>query len=156
MITSINEWRKFKLNEDNSTITAFKKLPEGMFFIVTRAEKRVTKDSYEHGEDPDTTQTHDMTSEAQGNYTSVQELAENLSISNDHNSWIIMDDRLLCQVMEDEDGSEVDKNSPTFAQFKAGEIDLYASEFDFHIEIVLKKEFSSEELSTMLGVKNYD
>jgi len=156
MITSINEWKKFKLNEDNSTITEFKKLPEGTSFIVTSAEKRVTKDSYEHGEDPDSTQTHDMSSGAQGNYTSVLDLAKDLSISDDHNSWIIMDNRLLCQVMEDENGSEVDENSPTFAKFKAGEIDLYASEYDFHIEIVIKKEFGSQELSTMLGVKNYD
>ena len=140
------------LNESSSE-KKFKVLPEGTKIFVTHAYKNVTEDSYEQGEIGKTT-ANDFSHGVKGKmFSSIEELADKSFLSSKHNSWSVMEDRILFSRMEDEDGNEVDEKSNLFKNFKEGKINLYSCMYEFYVKIVKTEKIEDEELAILLGAE---
>jgi hypothetical protein len=103
-------------------------------FCVDSAYKRYTRDNYEKGEDPSTTQESDLI-DISGFYHTIEDLAEELSLPAEKDNWVAFDDgRLICFTIENYFGTE--PSDTEMEQFKKGEIDLYACEYNFRIKFI--------------------
>lgn len=153
MITSINEFKK--INTINENVEAFKTLPNNLTITVTSATKKTADDSYENGEDPATEQNSDISIQ-KNTFKSVKEIADAYGITADPENWIVFDDRIICQIMEDDNENMINTTDDKFKEFKDGKINLIAASYDFNLVISEIKELTSQELSIMLGIKNYD
>jgi len=126
-----------------------------MKILVTRIYKNATLDNYENGEDPSTTQMIDL--DGSGYADSLERLADFFYLPKDKENWMAFDEgRIICSVMENAAGEIVDENDPEFEKFKAGEIDLYACEYNFFIEFVETHTPTPEEIAEKFNIETYD
>jgi hypothetical protein len=148
MIQKFNDF----LNENN-TEKKFKKLPPDIKFIVASAEKICNEDNFEEGEIGKST-SMDLSYGIKGKmFYSIDELAKAADLSADYNKWSVLDNRILCSTLEDEDGNEVDTKSDLYKEFEAGENNLYACTYDFYIKIVKIEKVEDKELADLLGAQ---
>jgi len=140
------------LNENNSE-KKFKKLPVDIKFIVASVEKICNEDNFENGEIGKSTHM-DLSYDIKGKmFYSIDELAKTADLSADYNKWSVLDNRIMCSTLEDENGNEVDAKSDLYKEFEAGEINLFACTYDFYIKIVKTEKIEGEELAELLGAQ---
>ena len=146
MITTINKW-KMHINENNE---------QSSFEILIKDDtKRITKDNFEKGEDPNTTQYSDCGINGKI-FDSIEAICEYLSLDFNKEKWQVMDDRIFYNRLEDDEANEITSEDSLYSDFKNGKIDLWAAEYDFKIAIIKEQILEGEELSKLLGIKNYD
>lgn len=103
-------------------------------FYVQHAWKISCVDNYEEGEDPSSVKEYDF-KEVEGFYNSVEELANKIGAPENLEHWYIIDDGWIgCSVAENELGEQ--PSDEENEQFKRGEINLYACEYNFRIKFI--------------------
>ena len=123
-------------------------------FYVKKAYKLSTRDNWSQGEDPNTTEEIDI--EAEGFYSSLDDLADKLDLTNDKDAWMAFDDgRIICSVAENHFGEE--PSDREMEQFKAEEIDLFACEYNFYVQFI-EGMFtpSTVEMAKKFNIEEYD
>jgi len=121
-------------------------------FYVYSAEKRWTEDNFEQGETGHTSTT-DL--DAVGFFTSIEELAAKVGLTPDLGAWFAFDNRLICSQMEDDDGFIVSPRK--YELFKIGDINLWASEYNFYVQFIEGIYTpSEEELAERFNIEGYN
>ena len=100
-------------------------------FFVYRAEKNWTEDNFEQGE-VGTTLTLDW--DCIGFFTSIEELAGKAGITPDLGAWFAFDNRLVCSQLEDDEGMIISPRK--YEEFKTGDINLWAAEYNFYVQFI--------------------
>lgn len=169
MVTTIENFKKIikenmfttrkefinSLNE-NSNNTELKTLEDNMYFVIKSSELRITKNSYNDGETGETT--HSDTGLEKKQYKNVQEILDQIDSRLTSDSLTIMDDRIICSYLGgmSDDNNYVATDSLKYNQWKNDELELYTFDYDIVIEIVVKTNYTSQDLSNLLGIANYD
>ena len=130
-----------------------------MEILVGYIHKAVTEDNYEDGEIPNTRQTL-MSEEINKKFTSFEDLVEYLFLTydlpDDPKDYIAFEDgRIVASRMEDERGDVITADSPEWADFSDGLINLWAADFDVHVELIETRIPTVNEMSSTFGIDAY-
>jgi len=131
--------------------------PEAMYY-ATYLEKNVAKDNYENGQDTELKTT--MSEKINLKAASLQELVSKVSKEyglpgkvSDYMAW--EGGILIANLLENEQGHEVEEGSKEFESFKKGEVDLWAATYNVFIEKGSVAPVSEDELKEA-GAESYD
>ena len=128
--------------------------------VLTSLSKEVTKDNFKEGQNPDEHQSI-FYEKNLGSFDTADEVIEFLNkqygLSDDKDNYAAFDDgRITYAQMEDGDGNIVEEKDAKYKQFKKGEIDLWAADYDIYIELAEVKTPSVKEISKLFKIKVYE
>ena len=110
---------------------------KNLIIYVINVEKIATKDDFNEGEDPSTTQSFDLTREFGGIYNSFEEICEKTGLPSDKENWTAFEDgRMDCQTLEDDDSNLVEEGDKKMGEFKKGNITLWSCDYIFVIKFI--------------------
>ena len=123
--------------------------------LVTYMSKDVTEDKYGEGESRDTQTIMDEKVHLAAFPRDVKNLlAERYGLPDRPENWMVFDGRLICEVLEDADGTEATEGEVN--AWKQGRLPLWAARYDFNVMVISEKKTTSKELTRLTGIKNYD
>ena len=132
---------------------------ENKKIVLESLSKRVTKDNFELGQNPDESQ--DILLENNlGSFDNADDLISFLNktygLSKDKDNYSAFEDgRITYQQLEDGDGNVVEAKDAIYKKFKKGEVDLWAADYDIFIELAEVKTPSVKEIAKLFGIKEY-
>lgn len=124
-----------------------------MKILVKSIEKSFTRDDYELGEDPASTEYTDIDFVG-WKFDTLEDLANELGLTTDKENWCVFDEgRIQCSVMEN--AHECEPSAEEMEQFSNGEIDLYAALYDIQIAFIEIHTPSEEEIAEKFKIRIY-
>jgi hypothetical protein len=129
----------------------------GVKLFVSHMAKEITEDNYEQGEIGERQLQMDekigKTFDSFDDFKKWLEKEYALNCS-DNDSWAVINNRLIFQQSEDQDGMTIEQGDRRFEQFKKGEINLWTADYDFVVELIVPSKTDEEDVRAFTGIQN--
>jgi len=126
--------------------------------FVTHLSKEVSEDSYGEGEiGKRQLQMDEKIGKMFGSFDEFKKYAEKIwwgGYFNDAEAWSVIDNRIIYQQLENENGDSVVDSDPEYKKFVAGEINLWSATYDFLVELIVPSRTDEEFVRKFTGIKN--
>ena len=128
----------------------------GVKLFVKSMSKEVVQDSYEQGEQGDRQlQLDEKIGKTFDSFDDFKKYAEKMwYFKNSDSAWVVIDNRIIYDQLENGDGDSVDEGDPEFSKWKSGEVELWNATYDFVCELIVPSNTDEEALRAFTGIKN--
>jgi hypothetical protein len=70
------------------------------------------------------------------------------------NAWVVIDNRILYDRLEDDEGNVIETSDVAYREFKEGKRNLWSASYDFVVELIAEVKTDEDSIREFTGIKN--
>ena len=124
--------------------------------FVKHMTKEIVEDDYNEGEVGQRKMTADeIIGKKFNSFDDFKKYAEKMWYFKDaENAWVVIDNRIIYDRLENDNGDVVEDSDPEYAEFKDGKKSLWSASYDFVVELIAEVKTDEEAVREFTGIKN--